>query len=113
VALENGLTGTVSGPTGSVANDYAVVLFPEDEARWERIGPAQMGARAVRPGLDGTFKLPGLRPGSYYVLAVPVAEADMQVLSDPEHLRLLAGRARTVEVKDGEVSPVTLTLVNR
>jgi hypothetical protein len=112
-ARPTGLTGTVNGPTGSTATDYAVVLFPEDEARWERIGPGQMGARAVRPGLDGAFKLPGLRPATYYVLAVPVAEADMQVLSDPEHLRALAGRARTVEVKDGEMSPLTLTLVNR
>jgi hypothetical protein len=112
-ARPTGLTGTVSGPTGSTATDYAVVLFPEDEERWERIGPAQMSPRAIRPGLDGTFKLPGLRPGTYYVLAVPVAEADMQLLSDSEHLRVLAGRARTVEVKDGEMATLTLTLVNR
>lgn len=108
-----GLTGTVSGPTGSAAADYAVVLFPEDDARWERLGPGQMGARAVRPGLDGTFKVPGLRPGVYYVLAVPATDADLQILADPEQLRVLAGRARTVEVRDGEMAAVTLTLVNR
>ncbi len=107
-----GLTGTVTGASGSTADDYAVVLFPEDESRWERVGPGLMGARAVRPGLDGAFKLPGLRPGSYYVLAVPADQADMQTLGDPEHLRALAARARTVEVQDGQVGQVTLTLVD-
>ena len=71
------------------------------------------GARITRPGLDGAYKLPGLRPGRYYVLAVPAAQADYQVLSEPDQLRLLTGRARTVEVKDGEMSPLTLTLVER
>ena len=107
-----GLTGTVTGDSGSTASDYAVVLFPEDESKWERVGPGLMGARAVRPGLDGAFKMPGLRPGSYYVLAVPADQADMQTLGDPEHLRALAGRARTVEVQDGVMGQVTLTLVD-
>ena len=78
-------------PHGISATDYAVVLFPEDDTRWERSRPGQMGARAVRPGLDGPFKLPGLRPGTYYVLAVPVAEADMQILTDPEQLARARG----------------------
>ena len=107
-----GLTGTVTGASGSTASDYAVVLFPEDEARWERSGPGQMAARAVRPGLDGTFRMPGLRPGSYYVLAVPADQADMPALSDPEQLRALVGRARTVEVEDGVMGQITLPLVD-
>ena len=106
-----GLTGTVTMPTGATANDYAVVVFPEDEEKWER-GPAS-GARITRPGLDGAYKLQGLRPGRYYVLAVPAEQADYQVLGEPDQLRLLTGRARTVEVKDGELSPLTLTLVER
>jgi hypothetical protein len=106
-----GLTGTVTMPTGASANDYAVVVFPEDEEQWER-GPAS-GVRITRPGLDGAYKLPGLRPGRYYALAVPAAQADYQLLNEPDQLRLLTGRARTVEVKDGEMSPLTLTLVER
>ncbi len=107
-----GLTGTVTMPTGAVAADYAVVLFPEDEARWEQPG-AGGAARIVRPGLDGAFKLTGVRPGSYYLLAVPAAQAEYQALSDPEQLQMLAGRARTVEVRDGQMAPLTLTLVER
>ena len=106
-----GLTGSVTAPTGGNASDYAVVLFPESEERWERNGPGQMGARAVRPGLDGTFRMPGLRPGSYYVLAVPAEQADMQALAEPEQLRTLVGRARTVEIEDGVMAQITLTLV--
>ena len=110
-ARMTGLTGTVTMPSGTTADDYAVVVFPEDEEKWERtIGS---GARMTRPGLDGAYKLPGLRPGRYFVLAVPAAQADFQLLSEPDQLRALTGRARTVEVKDGEMSPLTLTLVER
>ncbi len=107
-----GLSGTVSGPSGEHAGDYAIVIFPADEEKWERVGPGLMGARAVRPGLDGAFKLTGLRPGSYYALAVPADQADTAALGDPEHLRVLAGRARTVEVEDGTIRPITLPLVD-
>jgi hypothetical protein len=109
-----GLSGRVTMPTGATAADYAVVLFPEDENRWEQDGPGQSaGGRIVRPGLDGAFTMPGLRPGSYYVLAVPASQAEYQLLSDPDQLRDLAGRARTVQVKEAEMSTLTLTLVNR
>jgi hypothetical protein len=54
-----------------------------------------------------------VRPGSYYVLAVPAAQAESQALTDPDQLRELAGRARSVEVKDGLMSSLTLTLVQR
>ncbi|BCS31946.2 hypothetical protein TBR22_A11500 [Luteitalea sp. TBR-22] len=109
----SGLTGTVTLPTGGKADDYAVVVFPEDEQRWEQVGMMRGQAQVVRPGLDGAFKVPVLRPGSYYVLAVPATQADWSVMGDPDHLRTLAGRARTVEVKEGQLTPVTLTLVER
>jgi len=106
-----GLTGNVTMPTGATADDYAVVVFPEDEGKWEQgLGT---GARMTRPGLDGAYKLPGLRPGRYYALALPAAQADYQLLNEPDQLRVLAGRARTVEVRDGEMAPLTLTLVER
>ena len=105
-----GIAGAV---TGATAADYAVVLFPEDESRWEASPGPGMSARIARPGLDGAFKLPGVKPATYYILAVPASQAEYQTLSDPDQLRLLAGKARTVEVKDGTMSPVTLTLVDR
>jgi hypothetical protein len=109
-----GLAGRVTMPTGAVASDYAVVLFPEDERKWEQPSVAgQASARIVRPGLDGAFTLQGVRPGSYYVLAVPAAQAEYQALADPDQLRELAARARTVEVKDGQIVSLTLTLVER
>jgi hypothetical protein len=111
--LPTGLTGTVTLPTGATASDYAVVLFPEDESRWESSPGMGMGARIVRPGLDGAFKLQGVKPATYFILAVPASQAEYQTLNDPDQLRLLAGKARTIEVKDGTMSPVTLTLVDR
>lgn len=112
-ARPTGIHGSVAGTTGTTASDYAVVLFPEDEDRWERGPISQMGPRAVRPGLDGAFRMAGVRPGTYYVLALPAEQADMSELSDPEQLRELATRARTVTIEDGALERVTLTLVNR
>lgn len=108
-----GIQGGVAASSGSTAGDYAVVLFPAEEDRWERIGPGQMGPRAVRPGNDGTFRIANVRPGEYYVLAMPVDQADMTELSDPDRLRELAARARTVTVEDGAMARVSLTLVSR
>ncbi len=107
-----GLRGNVTMPTNAAADDYAVVLFPEDESRWERIGPGT-AARIARPGLDGAFTLASVRPGTYYLMAIPAAQAEFQALSDPEQLRMLASRARTVEVRDGQMASLTLTLVER
>ncbi|MBA2356375.1 MAG: carboxypeptidase regulatory-like domain-containing protein [Acidobacteria bacterium] len=111
-ARATGLTGTVSLPTGATAEDYGVVLFSEDEDRWATFGPA-ISARVVRPDLSGRFTMPGVRPGSYYVVAVPAAQAEMSILQDPEALRALAAKARTVEIKEGEQPSLTLTLVER
>lgn len=109
----SGLTGSVTLPTGGKADDYAVVVFPEDEQRWEQVSMMRGQAQVVRPGLDGAFKVPVLRPGSYFVLAVPAAQADSNAMGDPDHLRTLAGRARTVEVKEGQLTSITLPLVER
>lgn len=111
-ARATGLAGTVTLPTGSAAEDYTVVLFPEDEERWALTGPAT-AVRMTRPDLDGRFTLGGVRPGAYYVLAVPAAQAEFSILQDPDAMRELAARARTVEIREGEMSPLTLTLVAR
>lgn len=109
-----GLIGSVTLPTGAVASDYTVVLFTQDEAMWEETGPGRTSTvRLVRPGLDGAFKMQGLRPGDYFVLALPAEQAEFQTVLDPDQLRGLAGRARTVEVKDGQMASLTLTLVTR
>ena len=87
-ARPTGLVGSVTMPTGATAADYAVVLFPEDETRWEQAAPGSPpGARIARPGLDGAFRLQGVRPGNYFVLAVPAAQAEYQALADPDQLR--------------------------
>lgn len=81
---------------------------------WEETGPGRTSTvRLVRPGLDGAFKMQGLRPGDYFVLALPAEQAEFQTVLDPDQLRGLAGRARTVEVKDGQMASLTLTLVTR
>lgn len=109
-----GVAGTVTMPTGITAADCAVIVFPQDEALWEhRTGRQQDGKRVVRPALDGTFRITGLRPGTYYAMAVSAAQADSEVIWDPDQLRELTGRARTVDVPDGGLATLTLPLVAR
>lgn len=111
-AQPSGLAGSVTLPTGAKAEDYAVVLFPEDEDLWQG-STMRSGTRMTRPDLDGTFKMSGLRPGTYYVMAVPVAQADYSVLGDPEQMRQLAQKSRTVEITEGQTQSLQLTLVER
>ncbi len=108
-----GIAGTVTLPTGATAADYAVIVFPEDEALWEWSIGRQPRSRVVRPALGGTFRITGLRPGSYYAMAVSAAQADSEVILDPDQLRELTGRARTIDVPDGGLASLTLPLVTR
>lgn len=62
------LSGVVSGDDGKPAAGRTVVVFGEDTAAWF---PESSRLRGARAGRDGRYVVPGLRPGRYYVVALP------------------------------------------
>jgi uncharacterized protein (DUF2141 family) len=75
---------------------YVVVVFTTDSALWP------MSSRRVRqaiPQADGTYKITGLPPGSYFLGAV--TDLDFNDLADPSFLEQLAGASLKITLADG------------
>jgi protocatechuate 3,4-dioxygenase beta subunit len=62
------LEGTVTDAQGKPSTDAGIIFFSEDKASW-RVNSSKMR----RSGVDqtGHYKLPGLMPGRYFIVAVP------------------------------------------
>jgi hypothetical protein len=92
--------GTV---TGTVDGAGAVYLVPEP------IG-AQIDSfqRMAVPDDDGVFTFKDMPPGKYR--PVIVSQQDHMVSGDLDFLRKSADAARTIEIKAGEVTHITLHL---
>lgn len=112
--LEVTLTNTAATVTGTVtdgaapATGYGVLVFSDDQAKWTF--PSRFIA-AGGPNQQGVFRVTGLPPGSYRVIALPANEvADAQ---EPETLARLIPLSAGVVVGEGETQTVALKLVKR
>lgn len=84
-----------------------VVVFPDDESRWQ---PASIGVRVAPVGADGRFSMRRLPPGDrYLVVAVErFAQAD---LWSPGTLAALKRAAVPLRVDEGSVVDLSLTAI--
>lgn len=110
------LTDKITEVTGKVAEsapgavlDYAVVVFPDDEAKW--IGASRY-IRSARPDQQGTFKIRAL-PANERYLAVAVDYLEDGEANDPEFLAEMKTKASTLSLGDGESKAVDLKLITR
>jgi Carboxypeptidase regulatory-like domain len=62
------LEGTVTDSKGSVAAETGIVVFSEDRAGWRT---SSTRTRRGMTDADGHFRVQGLMPGTYFVIAVP------------------------------------------
>jgi hypothetical protein len=99
------LAGSVKEDSGSPLSDYVVMSYPTDEESWSHA--LRRGAGVGRPDQNGVYKITGLRPGSYYVIALDELPEDW---GDPELLKALAPRAKVVTLREGESQQLDLTL---
>jgi len=93
---KNSLTGTVRDGAGAITTDGRVIAFPAAPPAWR-----QGGVSGVRFGnasilADGTYSLPMLLPGDYYLAAIP--NEDRQRASDPDFLASIAPHATRITV---------------
>jgi hypothetical protein len=109
VELTNRLTdvsGLVTTTKGEPIKDYSVVVFPQDREKWTS---NSRYVRTSRPDQDGRFKLSGLPPGAYYVIALDYLDTSGD-WNDPDSLDRLRSKATTFSVSDGETKSVDLRI---
>jgi protocatechuate 3,4-dioxygenase beta subunit len=99
------VSGLVTDARGDPAKEYTVVFFPADSKRWT---PGSRYLRTARPDQEGRFKISGLPPGEYNVIALD--RIDQGQNTDPEFLERVRNRASTFTVMDGETRTVDLRL---
>ena len=101
------LTGTVVGADGKAAPDSSVVIFSEDEAKWN------LWSRHVtlaRPSSTGAFTVRGLPPGNFVAVAIPASVGGEW--QDPEFLRKLrfSADASRFSMTDGSAATIKVTV---
>ena len=88
----------------SGAHDGAIV-FAQDKDKWTGNSRYQ---GAGRPDQDGRFKVSGLPPGEYYIIAVDRIEPGQS--GDPDFLESVRSRATPLSLSEGETKTVDLRL---
>ncbi len=112
--IEVTITSQAAVLTGSVTDndepvrEYAVVIFPDDAAKWAF--PSRFLALG-RPAPQGNFRISGLPPATYLAVALPaVSSTEFQ---NPEFLESLRGAGTRVVINEGDTKTVALKLVKR
>jgi protocatechuate 3,4-dioxygenase beta subunit len=99
------ITGLVTNARGETVKDYTAIAFAQDKDRWKIFGRyLSMG----RPDQDGRFKMAGLAPGDYYIVALDRIEPGQQ--SDPEFLDVVRAKATAITIREGETRTVDLKI---
>jgi hypothetical protein len=99
----NDLSGLVTNSRGAVVKDYSVVVFAQDRDKWT---PNSRYMRTGRPDQDGRFKITGLPPGQYHIVALDYVDADQW--TEPEYLERIRFKATSVTIGEGETKSVDL-----
>ena len=99
------ISGLVTNARGEAVKDYAAIAFAQDKDKWKIVGRYQgMG----RPDQDGRFKISGLAPSDYYVVALD--KIDPGQVTDPEFLDAIRPRATAITIREGETRTVDLRI---
>jgi hypothetical protein len=110
VELTNKVTdvsGLVTNSKGEAVRDYSVVVFPQDREKWT---PNSRYMKTARPDQDGRFKVNGLPPGEYRVIALDYL--DQNEWNTPEYLDGLRSKATAFSINEGETKSVDLRITS-
>ena len=99
------LSGLVTNSRGAAVKDYSVVVFAQDRDKWT---PNSRYMRTGRPDQDGRFKVTGLPPGEYHIVALDYV--DPNEWTEPEYLERVRSKATSVTINEGETKSVDLKI---
>jgi hypothetical protein len=100
------VTGTVRDARGNAVLDTTVLVFPEDESKWQY---QSRFVSAARPDTSGQYEIKGLPPSEgYRIIAVQALENGQS--SDPDFLRSLRDAADRLSLNENETKAVDLRL---
>lgn len=103
--FDTALQGSVTESDGTPSPDATVIAIPADRDKWFRL--EESGRAKTTRTTTGAFRMDGLAPGDYYVVALH----DFLGSPSARHAASLAGMATRVSVRAGE--PATVNLVAR
>ncbi len=104
---ETVVSGQIAGDDGRARPDAVVVAFPADPGLWV---PFSRHVKRARPDLDGHYRIRGLPPGEYLIVATnEIDEADPLETETLERLRAPADR---LTLAPGERKTVNLGAKN-
>jgi len=99
------ISGLVTNARGDTMKEYSAIAFAQDKEKWKVFGRYQsMG----RPDQDGRFKITGLPPSDYYVVAFE--KIDPGQMTDPDFLDTARIRAIPITLHEGETRTVDLKI---
>jgi hypothetical protein len=99
------ITGLVTNARGDTLKDYTAIAFAQDKDKWKVFGRY---TSTGRPDQDGRFKISGLPPSDYFIVAVD--KVDPGQTSDPDYLDTIRIRATAITIREGETRTVDLKL---
>ena len=103
------LGGMARRSDGTPAADATVIAFPFEPERWTDHGLQPARIRTALTTTTGSFRLPPLPAGAYYVIAVPSAGAEWHA---PHFLQQAAPLATRVDLEWGRETTIALEIVN-
>jgi hypothetical protein len=102
------LEGNVVDATGAAAVDAGIMLFSDDKASW-RFNSSRMRRSTVDS--TGHFRIAGLMPGRYLIVALPRERLNVPMGGDPAFFEELSKVATSLTLGEDEERKVDLKLV--
>jgi hypothetical protein len=101
------LSGTARDGSGNGDATASILVFPVEPTAWVDTGTQPRRLLQARTGRDGSFRLGGLPPGEYHVVAIAGTAA--RSWQDPQYLDAVSRSATQVRIGEGETRAVTLS----
>jgi len=100
------VSGLVTNAKGEALKDYTVVVFPQDR---DKVTPNSRFMRTARPDQDGRYKVTGLPPGEYRVIALDYV--DPNEWNSAEFIDGVRSKATAFSLTEGDTKSVDLKVV--